>query len=222
MIRSGFALFAVALFGGILTAPAQASVLTPGPGASPPDIFIPVGATLLASNNSGTVTSSSGTLIFDMASAVYSDPSNTFGAGDLDFMYQVATSASSLDSIERVTAINFTGFLTDVGYTPTGSSLPGGLFVDGSAAPELVDRVLPGDVVGFSFNAPLTLPVTPGQTSTVLMIETDATNFTTGHVNVTDGGVSTVDAFQPAPAPEPAGMLAMSLLLAGFARRRRA
>jgi hypothetical protein len=83
---------------------------------------------------------------------VYSDPTNTFGANDLDFVYQVSNDASSTDSIGRLTAISFLGYETDVGYTATGSTLGNG-FVDGSADPELADRVSPGDSVGFSFNA---------------------------------------------------------------------
>jgi hypothetical protein len=41
--------------------------------------------------------------------AVYSDPNNTFGAGDLDFVYQVSNNAGSTDSIARLTATNFSG-----------------------------------------------------------------------------------------------------------------
>jgi hypothetical protein len=75
--------------------------------------------------------------------AVYSDPDNTFGASDLDFVYQVSNDAGSTDSIGRLTAISFLGYQTDVGYTATGSALGAG-FVDGSVAPELADRVSPG------------------------------------------------------------------------------
>jgi len=199
------------------------------PGAFAPDIFnftCPGAScpTLLAVTTNPW-TNSTSTMSGSYEAAVYSDPTNTFGAGDLDFVYQVSNNAGSTDSIGRLTAIDFTGFSTDVGYTSTGSTLGAG-FVDGTVAPELVDRVSPGDSVGFSFNAPLTTLIAPGQTSTVLIIETNATNFTTGDLNIIDGGVSTVAAYEPAAAlttPEPGTLVLFGsglLGMAGFIRRR--
>src|SRR5262249_5028603 len=129
---------------------------------------------------------------------------------DYDFAYQVSVSANSTDSIGRLTALSFFGFQTDVGYTVNGSVLPGGVFSDGTVAPELVDRVGTGDVIGFSFNAPLTQLIGPGQTSAVLVTATDATSYAAGSFNLIDGGTTTLPAFQPAgtptPAPEPASL----------------
>jgi hypothetical protein len=163
-----------------------------------------------------------GTMSGTYEAAVYSDPTNTFGANDLDFVYQVSNDSNSTDSIGRLTAISFLGYQTDVGYTATGSAL-GSSFVDGSVAPEFVDRVSPGNTVGFSFNAPAFLPVAPGQTSNVLIIETDATNFKeAGNLNIIDGGVTTVTAFEPTASPsvpEPNFLLLLCiglLALAGF------
>jgi hypothetical protein len=98
----------------------------------------------------------------------------------------------------------------------------GSSFLNGGVAPELADRVSPGDTVGFGFNAPVFLPVAPGQTSNVLIIETDATNFKSGSLNIIDGGVTTVAAYEPAAgntAPEPNFLLPLCvglLALAGF------
>ena len=185
----------------------QAVVLPPG-GSGPPDIFNPLpGATLFASI---TGPFNSGLIMGTYTAAVFSDPNNPFGAGDLDFVYQVANSASSQDAIIRLTAINFTGFLTDVGYTATGSAIPGGLFVNGTTSPVSVDRSFGGDTVGFQMGmAPN--GILPGATSVALLIETNATAFHAGNLNMIDGGTTTVAAF--APVPEPA---AGTLLLLGI------
>jgi len=192
---------------------ASATVLPPGL-SGPPDFFTPIpGGTLLASSNSGTVTSTNGLITFDVVTAVYSDPTNVFGAGDLSFVYQVMNSANSVDGISRLTAINFTGFLTDVGVTTMGASIPGGLFVNGlSQLPQTVDRSIGGDTIGFNY--PIPFNILPGQTSLAMIIETNATAFKPGFFNIIDGGVSTVNAFAPTtPAVPESGSTAILLSL---------
>jgi len=206
----------------IFSAAASASLLAPGT-TLPPDIFSACpGCTLLASLNSGPITVSNGqgiTLTFDVVSAVYADPSNPFGAGDLDFLYQV-TNVSGNDFIGRVTAGVFSGFMTDVGFTATGSALPGGLFVNGTQAPQLVSRstVVPnnGATIGFVYNGLAPSTSAPGTTSTALEIQTNAKNFAAGNVNLIDDLVGSAAAFEPASAvPEP-GSLALVLTGVGF------
>src|SRR4029077_12739266 len=99
--------------------------------------------------------------------------------------------------------IDFTGFMTDVGFIATGSAIPGGLFVDGTQAPQLVGRGLSGDTVSFIYEGLAPSTFVPGQTSIALVIQTNATAFTAGKFNVIDGGVSTVEAFQPTVARVP-------------------
>jgi hypothetical protein len=51
--------------------------------------------------------------------------------------------------------------------------------------------------------------------STVLVIETNATNWTAGNMYIIDGGVSTVAAYEPvvkSPVPEPNFLLVLSIL----------
>ena len=199
--------------GGILSAMAfvgagQATVLVPGAEA-PPDVTTAPAATLLATL-SAPWTDTTSTMSGTMRSAVYSDPSNVFCAGCLDFMYQVANNASSTDSIARLTAISFAGSQTDVGFLTNGSALSGLFFVNGTVAPQLVDRSSVGDVIGFTFDAPTLVEVPPGATSMVLFIETNAKTFKPGDVSLIDGGVTTVASFAPiAVVPEPAAWLLM-------------
>src|SRR5882757_9862949 len=87
----------------------QASVLVPGPGALPPDIFTMAGATFVAGLTTGPVLSSNGALTITVNTAVYSDPTNVFCAGCYDFVYQISNASTSRDSVGRVTGINFTG-----------------------------------------------------------------------------------------------------------------
>jgi hypothetical protein len=194
---------------------ARADILAPG-GSGLPDIFTFLGGQTLQASITGTWTNSTSTMSGSYLAAVFSDPSNTFGAGDLDFMYQVTNSANSLDSVGRTTAINFTGSLTDVGFTALGSTLGAG-FINGTVAPVTVDRSISGDSIGFSFTPPVSGSILPGQTSMVLVIETNATSFIAGHLSLIDGGVTTVAAFQPvAPkVPEPSSKWFLAMALGG-------
>jgi hypothetical protein len=207
-----------------LSGRATAAVLPPG-GSSVPDNFLAglPGATLLATTGTIPFVSSTSTFSGTMVAAVYSDPGNTFGAGDLDFVYQVANNAGSKDEINRVTAIDFMGFSTDVGFTDFGASIPGGLFVNGAAQPpQQVDRSVAGDTIGFTQNSssPIT-SILPGETSDALIIETNATLFAAGNVSLIDGGVATEPAFQPA-IPEVSSTLLFGVGLVTLASARRA
>ena len=202
----------------------SASLLAPGT-TLPPDIFLACpGCTLEASLNSGPITLSNGqgiTLTFNALSAVYADPKNPFGAGDLDFVYQV-TNVSGNDFIGRLTAGVFSGFMTDVGFTAAGSTLPGGLFVDGTEAPQLVSRSTAalnnGATIGFIYNALAPSTFAPGTTSTALIIQTDAKNFKGGNLNLIDDLVGSTAAFEPTtPVPLPGTFLLLLLGVAGLA-----
>ena len=92
----------------------QAALLSPGTNV-PPDVFnLACGAPLATQTTS--FTSTNNRVVASLTASVCADPSNPFGAGDLDFLYQLTNTAASLDGVGRITGINFTGWSVDAGY----------------------------------------------------------------------------------------------------------
>jgi len=205
----------------VIVPSAKATLLVPGGSGFPGDFTGAPPGTLLALNSApftSTLGLESGTIV----SAVFRE-----AGGTLDFYYQVTNNATcgvpTCDSLSRETDTNFFGFVTDVLFRTDGSSLPGGAFVNGTVAPATADRDGSADVVGFDFNQVPALRILPGTVSTVLVIRTNATNFTLGNASVIDGGVATVTAFEPTVVPEPTSLLLLGggLLALSCVRRFR-
>jgi hypothetical protein len=144
---------------------------------------------------------------------VWRDTANTFGSGDLTWLITATNNANppplpgSINNIERLTASTFTGFQTDVGFF-TGAA---------GVRPDNVDRVNPG-VIGFNFVPGLA----PGQDSTILQIETNATSWTGGNLSVINEGVASISAFEPTvPEPSTWAMMVVGFGLLGLAAIRR-
>jgi len=89
---------------------------------------------------------------------------------------------SACDSLSDETNSNFLGSLTSVGFRRDESSVPGGIFVDGTVTAVTADRDTSGDS------------------------STDATDLTDDHESVIDDGETTEEENEPA-VPEPASLL---------------
>lgn len=205
-------LFRVALFTFVaasLAVPALAVPLFPGDTAFAIGEVDPVGGFVVAggapvpfatAQYSGTLTST----------VISGDVSNPYGG--LTFTYLLTNDAVSLGEIERLTVNDFLGFLTDVSFqVPTLDLMP-----------TLNNRSIAGDVVGFTFiGAPVgggTL--TPGTTSALLVIQTDAPLFAPTFASVIDGTVVSVPSWGPA-VPEPSTLLLAGMGLASLPIMRR-
>jgi len=201
---SAVATLALMLLGfGAYPPSASANVLLPGMSGFPDVIVISPSATLFASTT-GTLDSASFNASY--TENVYSDPTNIFAAGDLDFIIRVqdisAVSPYSGD-IEHITSASYVGFQTDVGYSIGGPPT----LIGGTAIPYTVDRTIGADTISWDFVGPTGLDLlTPGMTTSPLVVETNTSTFDPGLISAIDGGSVTVDGFAPyAPSgvPEP-------------------
>jgi hypothetical protein len=152
---------------------------------------------------------------------------------------------SSRDAINRMTTVNYAGYTTNVGWTTqdidgdggSGSGATAVNFVQnasGMQAPNSADQSTGTDgTIGFSFpNATAGATVAPGETSRILVIRTNATNYTTGITSIFSDSVfpyppavttASTNSFAPTAIPEPGTYVLMGagLLALGLVRRKR-
>ena len=175
---------------------ALANVVGPGAVVSPDVLTLGAGSTLLA--DTGAQAFSTSTISGTAEEWVYADSARS---GDLTWLIEVVNSAASTDGVGRVTAANFTGFTTDVGYE---SGSPG-------TVPTNVDRSVSGGTIGFNFPIP---GVSPGASTALLAIETNAKQWTAGTLAVIDAQTANLAGFSPSVVPEAS---TWAMLLTGFA-----
>jgi len=184
--------------------------LSPGTSVAALPSSYPVGGTLVATTSSpfsaGVI---SGTLV---SSAFLFDASNPYGAGTnggLTFTYQLSISSSSPDGSSEMTVSSFSSFLTDVSYNTVGSDVN----------PSNFSRSSGGDTVRFIF---LNQPVGDGQTSALLVVQTDALGFQATMAGIIDALTVNVASLAPIAVPEPASsaLILLGLGAMGLCLRR--
>jgi hypothetical protein len=186
---------------------AQAAPIVPGgvqfPAVAEPD---PVGAALVIT--SGAIPFTAGTFAGTLTSSVFTnDASNPFGPNALTFTYQVTNGAGSAHDIERLAVSNYDGFLTDASFQ-SAAGVP----------PTMITRSSDGQVMGFNFIAPA---IDGGQTSSLLVVQTNATSFQPTTASLINGTTATVASYAPLAVPEPAALSALAFGAAALRRRRR-
>ena len=164
-----------------------------------------------------------------LRSAVYRNSLNN----QLDFYYQFVNNASSVDSISRITMTNFGTFTTNVGFTSqdidgtTGGGTPVKTnFVQNTTlmqAPSLANRPSQG-TLGFNFGDGTVSSdmINPGETSRILVIRTNATNYNNGSTSTINGAIATYQTFAPTAIPEPGtyALMGAGLIALGLVRRK--
>jgi hypothetical protein len=209
MVKTGIVALAV-----LATAVSQAlaAPVLPGQSGLPvPGEPGPTGGVVVASSSvpfvsaSGPVTGFSGTLT---SNVIAGDPSNPYGG--LTFTYQLSSDATSFSDIGRCTINGYSSWLTDMSYQ---IPLPAGDVVPSEMSRTLA---LGGDTVGFTYGAP---PLSAGQTSAVMVVQTNAPSWSATTFKIIDGDVANVTSF--APAPEPATLSLAGVGVAALLLRRR-
>jgi hypothetical protein len=180
--------------------------LGPGGFVFPPPPGVNPTGTLLATTTSPFLSASlNGTLI----SSVYSGDA-TSPLGGLTFTYQIVLSPNSPSAVSQLSVSRFGSFLTDVSFFGGAPMIPPS-FISRSSEGGPV-----GDVLQFHFGAPgPTESLLPGNTSSLLIVQTTAPNFQATTASIIDGvAVPNIASLAPLSVPEPG---TMALVVAGFA-----
>jgi len=204
----------VAALCSIVVAQAVPAPLGPGGFVFPPPPGVNPTGTLLASTTAPFLSATlNGTLI----SRVYSGDSTSPLTG-LTFTYQIILSPSSPNAVSQLTVSRFGSFLTDVSYFGDGAT---------NVPPSFISRSNEGggvgDVMQFHFGPPgVTESLFPGNTSSLLIVQTSAPNFQATIASIIDGvAVPNIASLAPLTIPEPSTAVLGVAGLVAFAIARR-
>lgn len=193
----------------LLTSSAGATVLTPPVSLAPVTIGTVSGSVLAdftQTFNFGVGDTGS------VEAAAVASTVNPFGSGDISFVFQFSVTGGL---IEHLTDGSLLNALVDVEQAPS-VTLAGTTFTTGTVLATSASR-LTSDTVSFNFAD----GVFPGQTSYVLILNTNSTSFSPGVLGMIDAGAQQLTGFSVVPEPASATLLLAGLPFLAFGRWRR-